>query len=129
MNILPARMDLPSTTLTGNGAAAGLLPHCAGFGPRGVVVHGGSVKRSGVLDDVLSAAGRDMHVVPFLFQGGEPCLHHAEELLSVIRETGADWVAAIGGGSVLDLAKAGAGLANAVRYGFLMTGLPSRRRG
>ena len=115
MNILPPRMDLPSTTLTGKGVAVELISHCAGFGSRGVVVHGGAVHRSGILDRVLSSAPHGARVVPFLFQGSEPCLHHVEELLTVLRETGADWVAGIGGGSVLDLAKAGAGLAKADR--------------
>lgn len=115
MNILPPRMDLPSTTLSGNGTVAGLIAGCARFGSRGVVVHGGAVHRSGTLDRLLSSVDTSMEVVPFPHRDGEPCLHHVESLLEEIRRVGADWVAGIGGGSVLDLAKAGAGLARAGR--------------
>ena len=113
MDIFPARMDFPATTLTGKGTVSQLIPGCARFGNRGVVVHGGAVHRSGTMDRILSGTTPDTAVVPFQFQGGEPCLHHVEELLGVIRQADAQWVAGIGGGSVLDLAKAGAALAGA----------------
>jgi len=46
-------------------------------------------------------------------EGGEPTLAQVAEAARSAREAGACWIAGVGGGSVLDLAKAAAGLAHA----------------
>jgi alcohol dehydrogenase class IV len=47
--------------------------------------------------------------------GGEPTLDQLDQLLQTVRSLKIDWIAAVGGGSVLDVAKAAAGLAQALK--------------
>ena len=79
-----------------------------------VVYGGGSAVRSGLLDrctDSLKAAG-----IPYELLGGvqpNPRLSRVRDGIALAKETGADFLLAIGGGSVIDTAKAiGYALAN-----------------
>ena len=79
-----------------------------------VVYGGGSAVRSGLLGrctDSLKAAG-----IPYELLGGvqpNPRLSRVREGLALAKETGADFLLAVGGGSVIDTAKAiGYALAN-----------------
>ena len=79
-----------------------------------VVYGGGSAVRSGLLGrctDSLKAAG-----IPYELLGGvqpNPRLRRVREGLALAKETGADFLLAVGGGSVIDTAKAiGYALAN-----------------
>ena len=79
-----------------------------------VVYGGGSAVRSGLLGrctDLLKAAG-----IPYELLGGvqpNPRLSRVREGLALAKETGADFLLAVGGGSVIDTAKAiGYALAN-----------------
>ena len=79
-----------------------------------VVYGGGSAVRSGLLDrctDSLKAEG-----IPYELLGGvqpNPRLSRVREGLALAKETGADFLLAVGGGSVIDTAKAiGYALAN-----------------
>ena len=79
------------------------------YGGRKVLVHygGGSAKRSGLLDKVytlLSEAG-----IGYVELGGvvpNPLLSKVEEGISLCRQEGVDFILAVGGGSVIDSAKA-----------------------
>jgi len=51
--------------------------------------------------------------MPWCHQGGEPTLNQLETLLTEAREFQPEWVASVGGGSVMDIAKACAGLLDA----------------
>jgi len=113
VNTLPATLTLPPRTLSGRGAARGLLAECAVFGKRGVLVHGRSLERSGKLAAILGDAAARREVLPWRHPGGEPTLDQLEELLSFARAHGALWIAGVGGGSVMDLAKACTGLIEA----------------
>ena len=112
--ILPSSLQLPARVFSGEGSLSKLPAEAAGFGRRGVVVHGralcvGTVR--GSFDAALAGAG-----VSAIFRrhsGEEPTIDQVEALRAVIRESRADWVIAVGGGSVMDLAKAAAGLADA----------------
>lgn len=79
-----------------------------------VVYGGGSAVRSGLLGrctDSLKAAG-----IPYELLGGvqpNPRLSRVREGIALAKETGADFLLAVGGGSVIDTAKAiGYALAN-----------------
>ena len=113
MQTLPATLTLPPRTVSGRGAACALLDECATFGARGVLVHGRSLERSGKLAAILGRAADTRDVLPWRHPGGEPTLDQLEELLSFARAHGALWIAGVGGGSVMDLAKACAGLIEA----------------
>ena len=110
---IPKELILPPRTLVGRGAATGLLKECTAFGKRGVLVHGRSLARSGVINGLMKSCPPGVRVMPLQHQGGEPTLDQLEELLMAARGHGAEWVAGVGGGSVLDLAKACAGLLEA----------------
>ncbi len=81
-----------------------------------VLVHygGGSVVRSGLLDRVYRAL--DAEGIPYVSLGGvvpNPRLSKVREGISLARQEGVDFILAVGGGSVIDSAKAiGYGMAN-----------------
>lgn len=115
MNILPESIVLPARTLTGAGMVGRLLPECAVFGQRGLIVHGRSLVKHGALARIFQATSADTQVKSWEYAGGEPTLEDLDRLRVAAREHRADWVAGVGGGSVLDLAKACAGLFHAAQ--------------
>jgi alcohol dehydrogenase class IV len=110
---LPDSLLLPSTTLRGKDRASVLLPESAVFGPNGLLVHGRSLRESGILASILGRTPPSLRVTSWEHAGGEPTLDRLDALRKRCGELGVDWVAAVGGGSVLDLAKAAAGLLHA----------------
>jgi len=110
MKLLPDVWVLPAVTISGAGTAARLLPECAAFGQRGFWVHGRSLKATGMLDTLLRQAPPGLSVKTWEHPGGEPTLAQLDALLAAAREHRPDWMAGVGGGSVLDVAKACAGL-------------------
>jgi len=110
---LPNTLILPPETRTGAGEALRLLDACAGFGMRGVLVCGASLERSGRLRVMLDACETNVNVRVWTHPGGEPTLEQLDALLADAREHNPHWVAAVGGGSVMDIAKACAGLLRA----------------
>lgn len=115
LSCLPTALMLPPRTLAGRGALMRLLSECAAFGSRGLLVCSGSLARSGVLRRMLEQAPDSVTVAVRQHAGGEPTLAQVETLLDEARALAPDWVAAVGGGSVLDLARAAAGLLRASR--------------
>lgn len=113
MKILPDTLLLPQRTLTGPGVVTNLLPECARFGDRGLLVHGRSVAAGGALDRIRKKAPATLVLRTWPHPGDEPAVAEVEALLEIARAHGTQWVAAVGGGSTLDLAKACAGLLNA----------------
>ena len=110
--MLPSPLLFPGRTVTGTGILRRLAEESAVFGDRGVIVHGrafGGACRDAVLGAFPAAAS----VAAFRHQGGEPTLDEVESLRAFLREQRPGWVAGISGGSVLDLAKAAAGLLHA----------------
>lgn len=88
------------------------------FGKKALVVTGGSSAKNGALADVLSALEKNgqSHAV---FDGvvPNPSLACVQAGAAAARETGAEFVVGIGGGSALDAAKAVAVLARQPREG------------
>lgn len=117
MHTLPEKIVFPGRTLIGSGRVKDLLAECAPFGRRGLLVHGKSLAAHGVLPLILQRRPSDLTVATWEHAGGEPTLSDLACLLEVGRRHRADWIAGIGGGSVLDLAKACAGLFHASQPG------------
>ena len=86
--------------LVGQGRAAQLPEVLAGLGSRVLVCTGGDPDRHAGL---LAGLGLPAEVVPVT---GEPTVEAARAAVAAAREHGADVVAAIGGGSVIDTGKA-----------------------
>lgn len=113
MALLPETLLLPQQTLAKPGCALGLAQAAAPFGPSGLLVYGASLSRSGRLTAILDRCPATLTVRTWQHAGGEPTVGAVEALRVEIRATRPHWVAAVGGGSVIDLAKAAAGLADA----------------
>jgi len=103
----PFGISLPGRIAFGRGEAARAPALFAAFGGRGVVVHGAAAARAEWLIAGLAGQGVAVAALPC---GGEPTLVMLEAAIAAAREHGALWVAGIGGGAVLDLAKAVAAL-------------------
>jgi alcohol dehydrogenase class IV len=86
--------------IVGAGRAAGLPDVLASLGSRVLVCTGASPSRH---EDLLSALGLPAAVFPV---AGEPTIDLARAATATARDHGADVVAAIGGGSVIDTGKA-----------------------
>ncbi|MBA4389049.1 MAG: alcohol dehydrogenase [Verrucomicrobia bacterium] len=114
MPVFPKSLVLPPRTISGGGTVRDLLTECGAYGSRGVLVHGGSLERSGALARITSSCPDGVILQSWKYSGSfEPTLDDVESLLAVVRKHDAMWVAGVGGGSVMDIAKAGAGLKNA----------------
>jgi alcohol dehydrogenase class IV len=113
MQELPPTLMLPPLTISGPGTVQELLPRCAESGRRGVLVHGHSLERSGTLAALCAETPAEMDLQTWRHPGGEPTLTQLEALLAAARAHRAEWIAGVGGGSVIDMAKACAGLLEA----------------
>lgn len=110
---LPDTLVLPEKTLLGRGKILTLLPECARFGHRGILLHGAALTSGRILNDLLDRAPPGLAVLPFRHLGEEPTLTEVTTLIEAARHHGAEWIAGVGGGSVLDLGKAAAALFHA----------------
>ena len=113
MALVPDSFALPARTLTGRNCILHLLPLCSTFGHRGLLLFGGSLQRAGALARIMETRPTGVELLPYQHEGGEPTLGQLRALLQSARAFRAEWVAAVGGGSVLDLGKACAGLLHA----------------
>ncbi len=113
MNLLPASLLLPQRTVAAEGAVLRLTNLAAEFGSSGVLVHGCSLQRSELLDAILNEPPFGMRVRAWRHAGNEPTVDAVDALRADLKADRPDWVAAVGGGSVIDLAKAAAGLLDA----------------
>lgn len=113
-SLFPKETRFPPQVLCQKGCLAELAKETAPFGPRGVIVHGASLEKKG-LKETLAADFCDAGMTPEFFcrSQGEPTLGEIGQVIQKGRAINASWVVGIGGGSVLDLAKAAAGLFNA----------------
>lgn len=109
----PKETLLPQKTIFKKGSSLQIAEECLEFGERGLIVHGSSLEKDGKKGRILSQFPAGMKVDCFCRGGGEPALDEISEVIEKAREIKAEWIVGIGGGSVLDLAKAAAGLFNA----------------
>lgn len=110
MHTLPHLLTLPPRVVAKPGAIATLLTECQSFGARGMLVHGRSLASHGALARILDACPENLTVNTWTHPGGEPTLDQLEAALTAARACRAEWIAAVGGGSVMDIGKACAGL-------------------
>lgn len=101
----------PGRLLAGPGARARAAELCAGFGQRVLIVAGASsLERAGFLEE-LSAALKSRGLQARTERlSGEPTVQDADRTAAAAWDFRADCLLAVGGGSVLDLAKAAAAL-------------------
>lgn len=105
---MPAfQFALPARVVFGRGEAAQAPGELLAMGRSGVVVHGADAGRADWLVRALREGGARLHMVAC---GAEPTLPMLMDALDVLRDAGADWVVAIGGGAALDMGKALAAL-------------------
>lgn len=102
------QLQIPTRIHFGKGVLDKLGEEVKRFGDRALLVYGqGSIKRNGIYDTVmaqLSAAG--VHVTEHPGVKPNPVLSHAQEGVRLATENKLDVVVAVGGGSVVDEAKA-----------------------
>lgn len=102
--MMPFGIVSPPRILFGRGEAAKAPALIAGFGSRGIVVHGANQGRSAWL---IAALGDGVLTIAC---PGEPTLADIEAALPRARAHAPRWVTAVGGGAVLDMGKALAAL-------------------
>lgn len=93
----------PTRIVFGSGKIRELGGIIAGFGKRALLVTGRNPDRAGVVIETLTAAG--VGVVP-LSVAGEPTIALVEQGTELARRKQCEFIVGIGGGSVLDAAKA-----------------------
>jgi alcohol dehydrogenase class IV len=109
----PFRLDLPAAVLFGAGTIAELPPVARAHGERLFLVTGGSwLERSGRLAEIVASLG-DATVERFACPAGEPTTESVEEARRRARAFRPHAIVAVGGGSVLDTAKALSGVLQA----------------
>ncbi len=110
----PQETFLPARVLFKQGALSELARETAEFGTRGIIVHGASLEKNGLKEKIAEDFKRAGLTAEFFCRAqGEPTLGEISAVITQGRALKAAWVVGIGGGSVLDLAKASAGLFNA----------------
>jgi alcohol dehydrogenase class IV len=110
MQALPDLTLFAPRTLFGRGRLSALPALSLEWGHRGLLACGSSFRGGPLFAGLAGRLGEGCRVVEH--PGGEPTVEQAEALRALARGHRADWIAAVGGGSVLDLAKAAAGLFN-----------------
>lgn len=105
--IPPFALILPPRLRFGRGEALAAVPEILSFGTRIVLVHGRSPARAAPMAAALVSAGAKIHTEVC---ASEPDLPMLIAALDRARRFGAQVVLAVGGGAVLDLGKALAGL-------------------
>lgn len=110
----PKELFLPQRTVFYNGAISQLFRECLEFGEKGLIVHGRSFEQTKAQEIIVSQDSQSPHIRFFCrIHHGEPILEEITQVISAAQIMNASWIAGIGGGSVIDLAKAAAGLYNA----------------
>lgn len=98
----------PTKLYFGDEAQKNLAAALEGFGSKVLFTYGGgSIKRNGVYDDVvaaLQAAGKEVVELPGVMSN--PTVDKLNEGRRIARENNVDFILAVGGGSVIDYAKA-----------------------
>jgi alcohol dehydrogenase class IV len=111
MNDFPSEVLNAQKVIFRKGAAEELAREASAFGKCGLIVHGKSFEQNGSKEKVLASCRHAaLEVECFARSAGEPALDEITQVINQGHTFGAHWIAGIGGGSVLDLAKAAAGL-------------------
>ena len=112
--IFPQETFLPAKILFKKGGLSDLAKETAEFGARGLVIHGASFEKNGFKEKIADDFKKTGFFAEFFCRPqGEPTLAEISAVIEKGRVLNIDWILGIGGGSVLDLAKAAAGLFHA----------------
>jgi len=109
---IPETILVPKTTIFKSGAAAVIEKNCKIHGVKGYAVYGTAAKNNKSIIDFFR--NKNVRAVQRVNSSIEPSTAELEEMISDAQKWGAQWILGIGGGSILDLAKATAGLFNAL---------------
>jgi len=97
----------PTKIVFGCGSSSQLGNYAKGMGKKALLVYGqNSIKKSGLYDKIVAQLSEQQ--IEFAEHGGvksNPSLAHTRQGIAKIRALGADFVIAVGGGSVIDEAK------------------------
>jgi alcohol dehydrogenase class IV len=107
--LFPKEFYFPEKTLFEVGSIAHLAREVASFGERGVVLYGPSLEKDGKRAAIKKSLAH-LSVEYVCRVPGEPTLDEITLLIQRAHAHKAEWIVGIGGGSVLDVAKATAGL-------------------
>ena len=114
-------LSMPGAVYSGRGALERIREIAEGRFKKAAVFTDRGVEQAGLLAvpmEQLRAAGAETVVITDL--PAEPSCDEAQDIIDRFRETGADLIVAVGGGSVMDVAKLasiGAGDSVTVRFG------------
>lgn len=100
--------SVPTRIVFGNGAADKIGNEAKPYGKRAMLVHGkSSIRKTGLYDRILSHL-RDAGIAVVDFGGAKsnPTVAHVNRGIKLARAEGVDLLIAVGGGSVIDTAKA-----------------------
>lgn len=126
----PAETFLPQKTIFKKGSSLSLAKEALEFGPRGLVVYGTSLNLNGKKEKILSGFPSLADINTYCRLSKEPELEEITKVIATAKDAKAEWIAGIGGGSVLDLCKAAAGLFNAKEIpGFYQDGGELKEKG
>jgi alcohol dehydrogenase class IV len=112
--IFPQETFLPAKVLFKKGGLSDLAKETVELGTRGMIVHGTSLEKDNLKEkiaDDFKKAGLSIEF--FCRPQGEPTLDEISSVIAKGQGLKIEWIVGIGGGSVLDLAKAAAGLFHA----------------
>ena len=100
--------SVPTKVIFGNGAADKIGGEAKACGEKAMLVYGmSSIRKNGLYDRVLSQLqNAGISVVDFGGVKSNPVLAYANQGIQVAKAEGVDSVIAVGGGSVIDTAKA-----------------------
>ena len=109
--IFPQETFIPSKVLFKKGGLTDIVKETAELGTRGMIVHGASFEKNDLKDKTANDFKKAGISAEFFCRPqGEPTLAEISAVIARGRDAKIQWIAGIGGGSVLDLAKAAAGL-------------------
>ena len=120
----------PTKLYFGGGSVASLRDELPKYGPNIVLVYGsGSIKKNGIYDQVtaiLKDCGKNVEEISGVMPN--PTLPKVLEGVEICRRHQADFLLAVGGGSVCDYTKAVAAVSQAYYHHVLPYGLPKFKR-
>jgi len=101
-------LHLPTKIIFGRDTITEIGQETAAFGRKALLIYGsGSIKNNGIYDRVVSSLSEaGIEVIEHPGVKSNPVLSHVREGIRLARDNGVDVVVAVGGGSVIDSAKA-----------------------
>ena len=101
-------LHLPTKIIFGRDTIGEIGPETATFGGKALLVYGsGSIKNNGIYDLVVkSLSGAGVEIIEHPGVKSNPVLSHVREGIKLARDNEVNVVVAVGGGSVIDSAKA-----------------------